>query len=351
MWRKRPAQVALHRAFAGQRQKHPERRSPARLAVDGDVPAVFLDDIVHDRQSEPRALLEALGREEGLEYLFPDCRVHPGPGIGHRDNGVGTRLPVSAVLDELAVQLRDARLQGHGPAVRHGVSRVDQQVHENALDLVAVRQDGQLSPGIPQGQNDLPADQAGEKLLHIPHNIVQVAALQADHLFFAEGEQRLRHVRRALGRGEDMVHMGPQRFVPVHLHVQDVRVSYDGGQDVVEVVGHTSGELADRLHLLRAPQLPLERLALGDVEERPDHRRFPLVLDRRRGHEGPALGAVLSDDLELVLGREHIVLRARAAPLLYHVPEIGMHDAPEVHGKELLVRVAGHGLAYGVRVR
>ena len=56
-----------------------------------------------------------------------------------------------------------------------------------------------------------------------------------------------------------------------HLQVAD-----DAGQDVVEVVGDAAGQLADRLHLLRLPQLGLELGMLGfgasartDVARRP----------------------------------------------------------------------------------
>ena len=48
---------------------------------------------------------------------------------------------------------------------------------------------------------------------------------------------------------------------------RDLAVAADHGQQVVEVVRDTARELADRLHLLRLPELVLEPAALGDVAQ------------------------------------------------------------------------------------
>ena len=46
---------------------------------------------------------------------------------------------------------------------------------------------------------------------------------------------------------------------------QQAGMALDDGQDVVEIVGHAGGQLADRLHLLGLAQLGFEVEALGDV--------------------------------------------------------------------------------------
>ena len=46
---------------------------------------------------------------------------------------------------------------------------------------------------------------------------------------------------------------------------QQLAVAVDDGQQVVEVVGHAAGQPADRLHLLRLPELLLQPPPLGDV--------------------------------------------------------------------------------------
>jgi hypothetical protein len=49
---------------------------------------------------------------------------------------------------------------------------------------------------------------------------------------------------------------------------QHVELHEDGGQQVVEVVRHAAGQLADGLHLLALGELQLDLLLLG--ERRPD---------------------------------------------------------------------------------
>jgi len=51
---------------------------------------------------------------------------------------------------------------------------------------------------------------------------------------------------------------------------QQIAKSHHRGQQVVEVVGDTAGQLADRLHLLGLGELQLEVLLLGGVDEMQD---------------------------------------------------------------------------------
>jgi hypothetical protein len=54
---------------------------------------------------------------------------------------------------------------------------------------------------------------------------------------------------------------------------RQVGIAVDRGEEVVEVVGHAAGELPDRFHLLRLPQLLLERYPFGDVARVRDEER------------------------------------------------------------------------------
>ena len=48
---------------------------------------------------------------------------------------------------------------------------------------------------------------------------------------------------------------------------QHIRITNDGGQDIVEVVSYTPSQLADRLHLLGLEELSLKLLAFGHVSD------------------------------------------------------------------------------------
>ena len=71
-------------------------------------------------------------------------------------------------------------------------------------------------------------------------------------------------------------------------------VSLDDGQDVVDVVRHAGGQLADRLHFLRLAQLRLQRQPFGDVFNRDDHAvNFSGGVKKRRGVGGKQHPAVV----------------------------------------------------------
>src|SRR5690606_20970732 len=66
------------------RQVDLERGPLPRLAVDPDEPTALLDDAVHGREPEPRALALFLGREERLEDVRLDGARDARARVGHR---------------------------------------------------------------------------------------------------------------------------------------------------------------------------------------------------------------------------------------------------------------------------
>ena len=71
--------------------------------------------------------------------------------------------------------------------------------------------------------------------------------------------------------------IGPQ----LRLHARHVQldVAEDRREDVVEIVCHTSGQLPNRLHLLRLPELGLQMppfcLGLPTLGDIPVNRHYP----------------------------------------------------------------------------
>ena len=95
-------------------------------------------------------------------------------------------------------------------------------------------------------------------------DVVQVEHLGLEHLPAAEREQLAgERAARSAARGSPRLSRGGVgRSGALE---QQLAVAADHGEQVVEVVGDPAGEPADRLELLRLPQLLLECLALGDV--------------------------------------------------------------------------------------
>ena len=118
------------------RQVNVECGAGARAAFHADVPAALLYDPVNHRQAQPRSLAHFLGSKEGLEYPRLGFRVHPLARIGYTDPHIfAGRYAIPALAMDLDIRRGD----GNAPAPRHGVLRVDRQVHQHLFDLVRIR--------------------------------------------------------------------------------------------------------------------------------------------------------------------------------------------------------------------
>jgi hypothetical protein len=104
----------------------------ALFAVDCDRAAMLLgDDVVADRQAEPRALARRLGGEERLEQFVSDRRRNSHAIVAHPD------------LDRVALLMRCDMEYGTERAIALrmgalvcGVEPVSEQVEEHARDVL-----------------------------------------------------------------------------------------------------------------------------------------------------------------------------------------------------------------------
>jgi hypothetical protein len=78
--------------------------------------------------------------------------------------------------------------------------------------------------------------------------------------------------------------------------------SKNHGQQVVEVVGHATGELANRLHFLRVTQSLLHANRLGDVQCRRKGCRATLVFDQGRPDLPPLQFSIVEPTVSVVAG-------------------------------------------------
>jgi hypothetical protein len=108
-------------------------------------------------------------------------------------------------------------------------------------------------------------DQSGQKLFKDEDNLVHIDGLCIDNLGPAEGKQRMGKIGGPLRRIQDIAYITVQRFIEVHLHLQQVAVTDYSGKDIIEIMGYASGKLPYRFHLLRLHQLLLEFFAFRDV--------------------------------------------------------------------------------------
>jgi len=68
----------------------------------------------------------------------------------------------------------------------------------------------------------------------------------------------VRQVRAALRRIQNHLRHLAQARVPFGFLADEFRTTQDHGQQIIEIVGDSSGQLAHRLHLLRLAELLLQ---------------------------------------------------------------------------------------------
>jgi hypothetical protein len=190
---------------------------------------------------------------------------------------------------------------GEPAAVGHGVAGVDGEVHEDLLDLARVGLDA-AELGIELGgQLHVLADGAPQELVDARHRGVEVEDLGLQHLPAREGQELAGERRGLLAGRHDLVEAAAMGGLGGAALEPELSVADDRREQVVEVVGHAPGELADRFHALRLAQLLLELALLGDVAQDAavGHDPARLVAHRGRRFAGRELAAVFPAQLEL----------------------------------------------------
>ena len=125
---------------------------------------------------------------------------------------------------------------------------------------------GQTAVAGGRAERDRLPEQPAQHRRQLAHNIADVEHADGENLFAAEGEQLPREAGGPIGCTLDFHDVVMARVGFRQALSQEARESLDGRQQVVEVVGDPARELADRVHLLRLPELIFERAAIGDIQ-------------------------------------------------------------------------------------
>ena len=268
------------------RQVNPEGRAAPHVTVHHDLAAALLDDAVHRGQTEPGAAVHGLRREERLEDPLERRGVHSLTRVLHAEHHVRSGHGL-ALRAEIVARERDVGGdQLDAAPVRHGVTRVDEQIHEHLIDLGGI---GQHRARVDVGQErhrDVLAEQPLEHRQHGADLLVHVQALRGQELLAAEGQELPRDVGRAVRGALDDLDLAPARVVGAQLAHEHDAPARNHGDEVVEVVSDTAGQTADRLHLLGLQELLLghRELVVGRakllVEPRVVHRDGRVVGER-----------------------------------------------------------------------
>ena len=149
-------------------------------------------------------------------------------------------------------------------AVRHRVARVDREVEDRKLELVGVDPRRRQPFRNIQPQRDARPERALEQIAHALDQRAQIDRHRAQILLARERQQPLRQRGAALGALQRAVDQPMQPRIVGHALAQQIEIAHHRHQQIVEIMRDAAGELADRFHLLRLPQLLLGLFARGD---------------------------------------------------------------------------------------
>ena len=216
---------------------------------------------MHHRQTQAGALAKWLGGEERLEYAVDDRRRDPHAGIrdDHRDVVFGLlRRPTDAGGIGADGECQFA-------TSRHCVPGVGGQVEDRLLEGSRVDlHQRRPATGLPP-EHDRLTDQASNERFDGRQEVVQVHRLGRERDASRERQKLARQDGGMLGGAEDR----PRVVLRIGTLARGDQRSEAGDrrEAVVEVVGHSAGQLTDRFQALGLHQARCDRLALGHVDE------------------------------------------------------------------------------------
>ena len=237
----------------------------------------------------------------------------------------------------VVVHLDGAGRDRQVPARGHRVARVDREVDQYLFDLAGIGDHQRQLVGQLGVQRDVLADRAAQHLLHVADDPVEIEHPGPDHLAAGEREQLVGELGTAprgpddlLGVPADRRHVRRRRL---GLLDDERAVVEDHREQVVEVVRHSPGELAQALQPLGTVHPRLQPLALrlgpqplllglrvpplGDVADHQAAHRAVLGVQAADGHldrEGTAVLAPGETGQLAARGDHHA-----AAP---HLPDV-----------------------------
>ena len=165
--------LCFRRRFEIARQIDTEGRSLADRGVREDETAGLLHDAINGRKPQPRSLARVLGRIEGLENLPEVFLGNTAASIRHLDQQIFAGRH-QRMIERAGIFFRHiGRADRELAAVRHGVARIDSQVHDDLLKLVLVNLDEPQIAAMHDLEFNLFGQQPRQKILQLGQSIGQ----------------------------------------------------------------------------------------------------------------------------------------------------------------------------------
>ena len=225
----------------------------SEFAVAPDKSLALLDDSVDHGEPEAGSLAGRLGGEEGLEQpgfgFF--AHAHARVGDGQQNVSAGRHQRMSG--DVLGGEINVGRLQRELTSVGHGVAGIDDEIHDDLLNLRVVDLDHPQAIGEGGRDFDILAHQVRCHPGNFSQDRIQREDFRLNDLLPAEGEKLACEFSRPPGRDHHALRSG--QGGAFQLQAQQFGLGHDHHQQIVEVVRNSSRKPANGFHLLRLEKL------------------------------------------------------------------------------------------------
>ena len=225
------------------------------------MPAALLDDPVDGRQSQSGSFPGLLGGEERLEHALLYFRRHAHSRVGDGDHHVrpGGNIMKGA---RRGFDIDVAQFQAKSSALRHGVARVDHQIHQHLFHLAGIDLDLAELPGDNRVDLHVLAQHAAKHAIHVPQRARQIHDARLQHLLAGEGQDLLGQRSGSLARGANLSEAAVRRVFRRDPPEKKIAVPQDDGEEVVEIMRDAAGQAAHGFHLDGLPQILFELLVI-----------------------------------------------------------------------------------------
>ncbi len=241
------------------RQVKTEGRTVAHLAVHIDVAARLLHEAKHHAKPEPGAFAWLLGGEERFEDLAYHVGRDAGSGIAYFDHGILARVQLGMHGDIISIEGSIGGRDHQPPPFGHRIAGIGRQIDEARLELGRIDHHRPDIRGKIERDVDVFAQRSSQQADNSSDEIVDIDGLGLERLATCEGKQPARQI----GAPHRSVDRLPDQFVGCGGEgraAQYVKITNNDAEQVVEIMRHAAGEVADRLHLLRLEKLRLRLL-------------------------------------------------------------------------------------------
>ena len=108
------------------------------FAVHPDVATTLLHDPVDRREPETRSFSFLFGGEKWIENSFSCFFAHAGAGIADGQHNILTRQHADVLAGIFAVEFGAGGFDRQTAALRHGVTRIHDQIDQHLFDLSGI---------------------------------------------------------------------------------------------------------------------------------------------------------------------------------------------------------------------